>query len=84
MADEVRVHPNGFRPRGAGRPPSADISKLIYAAANNPGMWVSAVFTNAEAASAMGQLKRRGYECSSTMIDADHREVYTRMPQGQG
>lgn len=73
---EVQVHDKTFNPPGAGRPPVADISKLIYAAADHPGKWVSQVMTNKEANSAMGQLKRKGYQCSSSQVDMDHREVF--------
>jgi hypothetical protein len=76
--DTIKVHDDDFTPRGTGRPPLVDISKLMYTAARNQGLWVSEVFTNKEAASAMGQLQRRGYEASSTMVDKDHREVFAR------
>ena len=72
----INIHDNNFQPPGSGRPPVADISKLAYAAAENPGMWVSQVMTNKQANSAMGQLKRRGYQASSAQVDEGHREVY--------
>ncbi len=78
MSDEITVHRDEFRPKGPGRPPLVDISKLIYAAADNQNQWVSMVLENSEATSAMNQLKARGYEVSSSMVDSDHREVYTR------
>lgn len=76
MSDGVKIHNNQFNPPGSGRPPLADISSLIYAAAENPNMWVSQVMTNKEANSALGQLRRRGYQASTAQVDADHREVY--------
>lgn len=72
----VNVHGEGFTPPGSGRPPVADISSLVHSAAENPNMWVSQVMTNKQANSAMGQLKRRGYEASSAQVDEGHREVY--------
>lgn len=77
----INIHGDGFSPPGSGRPPVADISKLAYAAAENPGMWVSQVMTNREANSALGQLKRRGYAASSAQVDADHREVFAMYGQ---
>lgn len=78
--NEIKIHDPSFKPHGPGRPPTADISKLTYAAAEHAGQWVSQVFTNKEAQSAINQLKRRGYEYSSVMVDADHREVFCRYP----
>ena len=77
----INVHDDGFNPPGSGRPPVADISKLAYASADHPGKWVSQVMTNREANSALGQLKRRGFSCSSASVDADHREVFAMYGQ---
>lgn len=84
MADDVKVHRDDFQPPGGGRPPVADITKLAYAAAENPGMWVSQVMTNREANSAMGQLKRKGFNCSTASVDADHREVFVQYERDNG
>lgn len=78
---EIKIQSEDFTPPRSGRPPLADISKLAYEAAKNAGTWVSQVMTNNEANSAVGQLKRRGFQTSTSQVDADHREVYVLYAQ---
>lgn len=75
---EFQVHDSNFEPRKSGRTPLVDVSGLIAAAAKHEGQWVSGVYPNKEAASIQGQLKRRGYEVVTNIVDADRREVFVR------
>lgn len=84
MDEKPKVHPESFTPRSVGRTPIVDINGLIAEAARHEGLWISKVYTNREASSVMGQLKRRGYDCSSNVVDADHREVYVKYVASNG
>lgn len=81
--EEIVIHDETFKPQGRGRPPIFDVSKLVYQAAKNEGLWISKVMTNEEANSATGQLKRRGFEVSSAKVDQKQKEVFLRYNRGQ-
>lgn len=83
MSDiEPTIHNQGFTPRKSGRTPLVDVNELIAVAAKHQGKWISKKYTNKEAQSVAGQLKRKGYEVVSNAVDADHREVYVRYSTG--
>lgn len=79
---EIKKHDSTFEPRHAGRPPRVDVSDLAYEAVKAQGLWVSKVYENLDAASAVNQFKRRGMSVSSLQVDADHREVYVKFEGG--
>lgn len=76
------VHGENFTPRRAGRTPMVDVSDLMAQAAKFQGLWISRQYTIKEALSVAGQLRRRGYEVVTNIVDEDHREVYVRYSTG--
>jgi len=82
MATDPKIYDEGFSPRRAGRTPMVDVSELMVQAAKFQGLWISKQYTVKEALSVAGQLRRKGYEVVTNIVDEDHREVYVRYVSG--
>lgn len=76
---DIQVLPEDFEPTRRGRMPNVDIEDLTDMADGNQGKWVSQSFTNAQAASALRQLKKQGYKYDVvSKKDGDGRVVFVK------